>query len=802
MNRRDFSKRLASFAIASPASSALWSGAAGSFIAAETRQGESSEGHSSQGEFPHGSYTPFGYLDNPYHSWALHQSGVVRSVPPVGFAWHYPAGPGGYFYYRQDYIYRASLRVGVRFESKTYFEEEDFDEAKVALASSYHSKNLITLDFTIAPLSFACSFFQIGEDTLACDLAVTNSSHEDQALDLFACEHLQFGPPEWWGRDGIAGSYDKSKDLALLRSFAAGPVFALKSSQAASGHTVTADDTTLVQWMRGSLNSGSAATSYFPAPMNAGLSVALKVPARTSAPCSFYLTRGVDQKLVARESQQSRRQAISMLASKRAEDAAFWNRAPLLEGDFPGHWKNGWVYDFETLRMMVRRPLGFYKHAWDAMQIQAPRNVLAETSIDMWALAYADPDVAKTVLLGQFQDALEPNVPCMREDGTMNMVAADGSECGTALQWCYPFYCIESVFLRTADRGWAAELYPYLKKYLEWTLKNRRGPEGWITAKCSWETGMDANSRFLIKQPTGGEVIDFIRVAELQAAMAHAARMLADWAQLFSHQADVPGWKQLEAFYTAKTRQLFRDGWFYDVDARSGEAIAGQRVVTQVGPVMCGTATPEQIQAMLPGMLWYATHQQDALDWPSQVLPYAESMWLAGEYAPLADILHDIADRVYRSTDRRRIDPKQEVGWPGVSREMWSVTEGTGGAEGYGWGATLPAHIIRSIFGVRESCNPSVLQFELGPNLPAKLLETGKAFGLQNIRYRGLFYDLRYQAVAPDAFEVQLVTREGKAPKAMRVSDSMGRAVRVRAMPNGWWFGAKNHSPYLVTLDV
>ena len=91
---------------------------------------------------------------------------------------------------------------------------------------------------------------------------------------------------------------------------------------------------------------------------------------------------------------------MSSLRLKYGEDAAFWNTAPRLEGDWPKHWKHGWVYDLETLRMMVRRPIGIYKHPWDAMQIQAPRTVLAETSIDMWALSYADPDAAKEVLLG------------------------------------------------------------------------------------------------------------------------------------------------------------------------------------------------------------------------------------------------------------------------------------------------------------------------------------------------------------------------------------------------------------------
>jgi len=40
-----------------------------------------------------------------------------------------------------------------------------------------------------------------------------------------------------------------------------------------------------------------------------------------------------------------------------ARDDWFWSQAPRLEGDFPQHWKHSWVYDFETLRMMVRRQL-------------------------------------------------------------------------------------------------------------------------------------------------------------------------------------------------------------------------------------------------------------------------------------------------------------------------------------------------------------------------------------------------------------------------------------------------------------
>jgi hypothetical protein len=60
------------------------------------------------------------------------------------------------------------------------------------------------------------------------------------------------------------------------------------------------------------------------------------------------------------------------------------------------------------------------------MQIQAPRTVLAEAAMDTLFLSYADPILAAEVILGHFESALHPQQPCMREDGSFNMVADDG----------------------------------------------------------------------------------------------------------------------------------------------------------------------------------------------------------------------------------------------------------------------------------------------------------------------------------------------------------------------------------------
>ncbi len=39
---------------------------------------------------PHDDFTPHGYLDNPYHSWKINPSAVLRSLEPLDIGWHVP----------------------------------------------------------------------------------------------------------------------------------------------------------------------------------------------------------------------------------------------------------------------------------------------------------------------------------------------------------------------------------------------------------------------------------------------------------------------------------------------------------------------------------------------------------------------------------------------------------------------------------------------------------------------------------------------------------------------------------------
>jgi len=59
---------------------------------------------------PHDDFTPYGYLDNPYHSWKLNPSGVLRSIPSLGMGWHVPNMES---YVLNQFQYTAHLTIGL-----------------------------------------------------------------------------------------------------------------------------------------------------------------------------------------------------------------------------------------------------------------------------------------------------------------------------------------------------------------------------------------------------------------------------------------------------------------------------------------------------------------------------------------------------------------------------------------------------------------------------------------------------------------------------------------------------------------
>ncbi|MEK6756358.1 MAG: trehalase family glycosidase, partial [Bacteroidota bacterium] len=477
------------------------------------------------------------------------------------------------------------------------------------------------------------------------------------------------------------------------------------------------------------------------------------------------------------------RSALDSLRAQFARDQEFWSRCPVLGGDWPEAWKRGWVYDFETLRMNVRPPIGIFKHPWDAMQIHSPRVVLGETSLDMMTLSYADPALAKEVIYGTFADALAPNVPCAREDGSVNMISSDGSECGTAPMWGYPFHVIQSIYLSTADTVWIRNLYPYLKAYIEWWLAHRTDKEGWLHCNNSWESGQDGSKRFLVAERNEGAVADFVRTVDVEASMAEAMKTMELFAGVAGKSTDVAYWQTLAERRIGNTREMFFDGWFRDVDSRTKKPIIlpDYYDVMMLSPLACGVATEDQVKAVRPMFQYFQANPGHWLEWPPHLITFTEAAWNAGMSPVASEVVAETADRVYGRTDAREVRFRDEgdrfsYRVPGVANEFWPVRDRLPGGENYGWGATLPMHIIRSIVGFREKENVSATEFFLAPILPKAFVRAGKRYVVRNLHYREVTFDVTYEF---EEFERMKITFEYRSPHptAVTVLSKSGNAV-------------------------
>ncbi|MEI6045546.1 MAG: trehalase family glycosidase, partial [Chloroflexota bacterium] len=733
-------------------------------------------------------YTPHGYLDNPAHRWKVGPGGVLRSCPAIGVGWHYPSFAGAY---NSTFIYRAGLQLGFQLSGgRSLLETNDFKKAGIDLYCDYHSKNLLRYVFhTPENLQVTVSFFladQATGDVLTCLLRFENlarmetpvyfSTHLDYKHDLsksltwgselyhlsreggfgtgYRAEHFpdlpdQIGYPHWGTTIGV---------------FQEGTTFHLMQAELVSRQTLKGQDPLpmepLREFRRLSPMYGTTEEGSRPAHLIGTLTQHLLLEAGQSTEFLILMGRGETEIQAVRKVQpyflNLGEQAKAVLAEREANDTAFWEETPKLGGDWPGYLRRGPTYDLETLRMLVRRPMGLYKHPWDAMQLQVPRTVLAEAALDMLILSYADPETAKAVLYGTFADAPEPNVPCSREDGSYNMVALDGSPCGTAPEWCFPFHCINLVYLRTGDKAWLGQLFPLLENFIHFWLAYRQDSQGRPFYKCSWEAGQDNSARFGIKaDPSGGGALTtHLWPVDLQAALAQSCELLANWAEELGQ--DGSRWQTEALRHKSLMQQLWHNNWFHDFDTTKNTFTSVMDTM-QLAPLLCGVATPSQITTLAPKLVEPPKHGQvfHPLMWPSTAFCLIEACSEAGRLDLAARHSWAVLEGVYRWLDSRPEAIEGEAGGlPGVGREYWPqvVTpqahppSGGGGAEVYGWGCLGTLLLYRYIIGFREEpSKDEKLEFSLRPDLPASLLAAGKTYTVGPFRHHNARVSLVYR---------------------------------------------------------
>jgi hypothetical protein len=700
---------------------------------------------------PRDSFTPHGYLDNPHHTRNLHPSGVVRSLRGIGFGWHFPALPKGYGFRE---VYRAGMRLYLVDEAGVRLELDDFPD----LAAERHTKNELTYAWRGDGLELTASWFLVGEHALACRARVV--ADRPRRLGIGAAAHYQrhLGAAGVWGESGLVARVEDG--VLVLQGFEDGEAFALSvDREARAGAAATLDaaflrapalpegaDHVVVTGRRGGtvgLHGAALAT----------VDLASGVPADVE----LLLGRANRRDRAIAEVARAHGRVAEALAEHRAADAAFWRDAPQLHGAWPDAWRRGLVTDLETLRMMVRAPIGAYRHVWDAMQIQAPRVVLAEAAIDALLLSYADLPTAKALLLGTFLDAPADNVPCSREDGSYNMVGANGSACGTAPEWGYPVRVAAHLFARDPDTAWLEAIYPALERFLLWWEKERRDADGYLVYDNSWESGQDLSARFGPQKEGGGSTIRMVRPVDLQAAMADACKHMASFARALGR--DPAAWTERAERYRSMTEAMWHDGGYRDHDARVGWSDVWD--VMQLAPVALGLAAPARVEALRMAIARLA---DDDYLWPMFVWTAVDAALAAGELDTAATIVRDTLDRAYGAWDRR--DPGPDDPLPGVTCEYWG-TDGRYGAEGYGWGAFGVHLVLRGLLGYR----PVTHGFALRPHLP-RSWPAGR-YGVRNLNAGGAPVDLVLDRRG-DVVELTLTARGGE----LAVGDRIGATVR------------------------
>lgn len=688
--------------------------------------------------FPLDDYTPYGFLHTPTHT-GLNPTGLIRSVPPLGFAF-WTGGLAGYGMNKLRNVnnYVCMALPSLMIDGVLLAERGDFDREQIPLISRYHSSRLMSYDFTVKGLQCSLRWFLIDEDALALQAVFrAGGAIQDAQFDL----QLRYGMngASWWGSDAATARVVEGELVAKILAY--GDVFCMKADSQPQGAVTAVSEEDIRSWQCDLLAlDGGPRSTRLPDPVSGLLRFNLRMKKDEERVLHLVLARGVNEGMARQKAQQSLVESGQAFSRKLAEDRDFYGRAPLLAGDWPAHWRRGWVMDYETLRMNILDPRGIYKRPWDAMQALNPRVVVGETAIDMLTMSHADLPAALEVMEGLFVDALEPYVPCSREDGSVNMIGEDGSECATAPIWGMPMRAIRIMLARSGNLQWLERLYPHLTAYLAWWQANRTDDEGWYHCNNSWESGQDGSVRFVTDDNRGKGIKEAanaarVRTADLEAAMASAMADMAFFAGLLGKTADKEAWQERAKQGRARVQRMFVDGGFRDFDGKTGQPIItpGHQDVMLTMPVALGMATPAQKDQMGPLFSWFEGKLAAgefgpgyAPYWPPLLQTLTEALYQMGDQRATVRTLARLLDAAWLRNDRRYHAPGPQMPGlpekycmriPGVARENLSENLDLAGCENYGWGCIGPLLLIENILGLRPE-DALGHSFSLQPMLP------------------------------------------------------------------------------------
>jgi hypothetical protein len=674
--------------------------------------------------FPVGDYTPFGYLANPYHlarSWTDVEGGLVRSTDDVvGFGWVEPTA--------RKPTSDVHIALALRWKGQTYQTRSDF--ARLGYRAAHHSSQLFTYNWALDTVLGSLALALAGQDELIGKLSFENAGSLPHQCTVTVVTRAWSHDGKWtveeagYGWRFVEAKSSRIYDLSIDRTH----VQPLSSVDLAKLVPLLVGSNRFVAGYSFDVSLGPDETF--------ALGVGLSRDTRAGSPLA---TR-----------------AGAVCAAKKASDDEFYAGVAQPAGDWPDTWKRGWIYDLETTRACIIPAGGVFRDEWLAWMMTWPRVVLAEGSLDAARFSYASPQRALGLLATMFRDATAANIPCVFQGGEPNMVAKDGSRCGTSPAWCLPYHNVRLLYFRTLDRDWLRQILPDLTAYLQYWLDHRTDEAGWAVYKCTWEAGEDCTPR-LDPAGEGDEVVSrYVRPVELQATMSYSARVLSELARELGDRDTADHWSGVAADFAARTAQLWdpETGRFRDWDKRAGAFLIapGQPTYWKTDPIRFSplSLTPlvaELVTAEQADRLRSEIGYYDAAPWcywPSWSYVIAEAATASNWHDVAGRFAARIVDRVYRANDRRNLAESPRP-TPGTSPEFWPLDLAEfDGSDGYGWGATTTSLWVRQVFGFLDDYSSANCAFSLAPNLPESWLRPGRGFGMTGLPYRKRRLDVRF----------------------------------------------------------
>jgi hypothetical protein len=138
---------------------------------------------------------------------------------------------------------------------------------------------------------------------------------------------------------------------------------------------------------------------------------------------------------------------------------------------------------------------------------------------------------------------------------------------------------------------------------------------------------------------------------------------------------------------------------------------------------------------------------------------YLEACWQVGLTRLASQVLFSTVDRIYRYWDRRVWQEGEAM--PGVSVECWGLEKPLF-SEGYGWAATLPLHIIRSLIGYREYQPEFQTAFLLRPNLPDEFMVSGNMYAIHQLKFQDKILSFSYKILDDQNIECHFSCKADK----------------------------------------